>query len=80
MVRLLLKPGPALRSVTAGKQPHAVAFADRTSLEALPLGAKIPGLRGRTQAGENVVYPGNAFLFNIFPGLLCPLDFSDCKC
>lgn len=78
LVRLLLKPGPALWSVAAVQHAHAAAFPNRTSSpEALPSGAKIPGLRERRQWGENVLYPGNAFLFNIFPGLHCPPDFSE---
>ena len=44
LVRLLLKPGPALRSIAAVKHPHAAALPDRTSLEELPSGAEIPGL------------------------------------
>lgn len=80
LVRLLLKPGPALRSVAAVEHARAVAFPNRTSSpEALPLGTKIPGLRGRMQWGENVLYSGNALLFSIFPGWLCPPDFSVCK-
>jgi len=55
LVRLLLKPGPALRSICAVKHAWAIAFHNRTSLEALPSGVEIPGLQGRKQRGENVL-------------------------
>lgn len=74
-VRLLLKPGLALRSIAAVKHACAAAFpALRHCLQALEF------MSFKGEISREKQYSTQRMHFSsIFPGLLCSLDFSDCK-